>query len=68
MPIYRTAHGVFDSSAPVVADVVGTIELEFFNCFEATLTYEFTVPEAKSGSIPLQRITPDIMCEVLAAE
>jgi len=68
MPIYRTAHGVFDDSAAVTSDVVGSMELEFFSCFEALLTYDFTVPENKSGSIPLQRIAPDIMCEVLAGE
>jgi hypothetical protein len=65
MPIYRSAHGIFDHDNPVVSDVVGHAEVEFFSCFEAILRYQFTVPEEKTGEVPLQRITPDIMCESL---
>ncbi len=68
MPIARTAGGVFDQATSVTSDAVGTIELEFFDCETAVLNYVFDVPEQKSGTIELQRLVPDILCETLAAE
>lgn len=65
MPIYRSAGGVFNDPAMVSTTAVGTVEVEFLSCFEALLSYEFLEPEEKSGTIPLQRVTPDIMCDPL---
>ncbi len=65
MPIFRSSGGVFDDPRPVSTAAVGSMELEFFSCFEAVLSYQFTVPEEKIGSLSLQRITPDIWCETL---
>ncbi|MGJ8663541.1 MAG: hypothetical protein ACSHWU_07815 [Marinicella sp.] len=65
MPIYRSSGGRFDDSTAVETVAVGTVEVEFLSCFEAILIYEFLQPEEKSGTINLQRITPDIMCESL---
>ncbi len=66
MPIARTAGGVFDQATEVFTDAVGQIELEFTSCEAAVLNYEFTVPTPKSGTIELQRLVPDILCETLA--
>ena len=68
MSVIRTAGGIFNDPAAVSAAVVGTAEVEFFSCFEALLTFEFTEPEVQSGTIALQRITPDIWCEILLSE
>ncbi len=68
MPIARTAGGVFDQTTEVVTDAVGEVVLEFTSCESAVLTYEFTVPTPKTGTIELQRLVPDILCEMLAAE
>ncbi len=68
MSVIRTASGVFNDPTAVSAAVVGTAEVEFFSCFEALLTFEFTEPEVQSGTIALQRITPDIWCEALLSE
>ncbi len=66
MPIYRSSTGVFNQDDIPAVDVVGEVEVEFFNCFEAVLNYQFTEPELKEGMIELQRLTADINCEILA--
>ena len=68
MPIIRSSGGVFYDPATVDSAVVGTVVLTFSSCFAATLDYVFTEPEEKAGQIDLQRITPDINCELLDAQ
>lgn len=68
MPIFRTSGGQLGLDVPVTTEAVGNIRLEFFNCFEAQLDYAFDAPGSPSGQMQLQRITPDIWCEVLLAE
>ncbi len=68
MPIYRTSKGIFNNETPVDTEIVGSMVLEFSNCFQGVLSFDFTEPEPKSGEISIQRITPDIWCESLLPE
>ncbi len=66
MPIYRSSGGIFNDPAAVDTVEVGTVEVEFLSCFEAMMEFEFEEPEPKSGGFALQRLTPDVNCELLS--
>ena len=68
LTVYSTGGGVFDSGNPPPASAsVGTLTVEFADCFEGMITYEITTP-ALSGEIPIQRIANDntALCQTLA--
>ncbi len=69
LTIFMTEGGVFDSAEPAVstdAAGVGTMTLEFADCTEGLVNYEFASPDI-SGQIPIQRIVLDNVpfCESL---
>jgi N-acetylneuraminic acid mutarotase len=70
LTLFLTAGGIFDTGQPAaVTDPggVGTMTIEFADCTQGILTYQFTSGEY-SGTIPIQRIVPDNveLCEALA--
>lgn len=72
MEVYLVVDGAFDLAEPTATDpqTIGMAELSFESCTDATLSYDLDFdgdPDLQtSGSIPLQRLTPDEMCETLA--
>jgi plastocyanin len=70
--VLQTLGAAFGQSEPAAeTTVIGTAELRFHSCTEATLTYEM-MPEGEagptlSGSIALQRLSPDVLCAELAS-
>jgi plastocyanin len=71
LEILMVTGGVFDQPDPVDLNVIGVAELVFEDCMNATLTYDIDLdddPGANmSGSIPVTRLSPDVMCEELNA-
>ena len=61
LTVYRSTNGAFNQ--PGAADLIewGTASLRFLSCSQAVLDYEFTT-DGLSGSIPLERLTPDVEC------
>lgn len=62
--------GVFDAPLPMVAnEAYGTITVEFADCDNALLSYNFPGP-VLSGSVPVERVVKDNVsfCEMLAEE
>lgn len=61
--------GIFNQPEPVEANIVGTAELTFASCTEATLTFniDFNGDPGQniSGAIPIERLSPDVLCEEL---
>ena len=71
LTIFKTEGGRFDAAEPAASTDptgVGTMTLEFADCTEGLVTYEFT-SSGISGEIPIQRIVPEkiTLCEALAA-
>lgn len=71
MDVLLVTGGAFDRSPPepdVV--VVGAAKLEFHSCTEAVFTYNINLDADDSqlvvGEIPIQRLSPDVMCESLS--
>jgi len=62
--LYRTTGGAFDRIDPVNTEAIGTAELQFSSCDEATLRYAFSA--GASGEIPLRRVSARPGC--VAAE
>lgn len=62
--------GAFDQAGQVDIEVVGSMEIQFHDCENATLTYDIDFdgdPERNvSGVIPLVRLSPDVVCEELS--
>jgi hypothetical protein len=72
LEIFRTTGGRFVmTTPPAQTEVVGSALLVFEGCGNATFTYDVQLgtemlPDARTGSINLQRTTPDVLCEDLA--
>jgi hypothetical protein len=56
--------GNFDAAPITQPTVVGTGSLSFADCSNATLAYTFTDGSARTGSIALTRLTPNVTCTV----
>ncbi len=67
LTILETTGGAFDTAATVTNSEVGSLSIAFASCTEATVNYSIDA-ESVTGTIPLTRITPDVLCETLAAE
>ncbi len=72
LAIFRTTGGRFDlTTPPAQTETVGSALLVFESCLSATITYTLelgsqALPDTRSGSIDLQRTTPDVLCQTLA--
>ena len=58
--IYQNVGGAFDSGPATTADAVGTGTLTFDSC--ETGTFDFALGDGRSGTIPLQRLLPNVNC------
>ncbi len=72
LTLFRTTGGRFDmTTPPAQTETVGSALLVFESCLSATFSYNLELgsqaqPDARSGSIALQRTTPDVVCATLA--
>lgn len=64
--IYQTENGYFDEASLVQTDPVGSAQLIFSSCTEASWIYQIDTIGV-SGEIPLQRLAPDYLCAQLLA-
>lgn len=71
LSIFRTTTGRFDlATPPAQTEAVGSAMLQFDSCLSANFSYTLELgseaqPDARSGSIALQRTTPDVLCASL---
>ncbi|MCB1560888.1 MAG: putative Ig domain-containing protein [Xanthomonadales bacterium] len=70
--IYRTTGSVFTMADPPASSVlVGTGAIHFDNCTTGRLDYEVDLSaegeeaDVHSGTIPVQRLTPDLYCDAI---
>jgi hypothetical protein len=62
--IFRNVGGNFDAAPITQPTIVGTGTLSFADCSNATLAYTFTDGSARTGSIALTRLAPNVTCTV----
>ncbi len=65
--IFRNTGGNFDAPPMTSGVPVGNGTLSFSSCNKGQLTYAFTDGSARSGIIPLSRLTPNVTCSATAA-
>lgn len=72
MEVLQVTDGLFDDPKDVTVTTVGSAQLEFEDCTTATMTYDLDFDGDESnnitGTIPIERLSPDVMCEALAEE
>lgn len=72
MTTVRCSGGVFDDPTAADCPVVGTTTATFTSCTEGTIAYAFDLSgdpaEETTGSFPITRGTPDVLCAQMAAE
>jgi pseudomonalisin len=64
LTIYQNTGGNFNAPPITESIPVGTATLGFDSCISGQLSYTFTDGSGRSGSIPLQRLTPNVTCSV----
>ena len=62
LTLYQNVGGNFNALPITSAVQVGTVLLSVADCMTATMAYTFTDGSARSGSIPLVRLTPNVTC------
>ncbi len=63
LTMYLSDGGVFDQQTAVNTVVTGSMEISFNDCVSATVDYAFD--EGPSGSMDLERVSPDQLCHLL---
>jgi len=67
LTLYQNVGGNFNA-LPVTSGVpVGSVVLSFTDCTHATMAYTFTDGSARSGIIPMVRVTPNVTCSTSGA-
>jgi plastocyanin len=68
--VLRTTGGAFGQPEPVATTtIVGNATLSFSSCTEGNFAFDMELDgEAFSASIPIVRLSPDLLCEELAAQ
>jgi hypothetical protein len=62
LTLYQNTGGNFDAPPATQAMPVGHASLSFADCTNGLLTYTFTDGTARSGTMPLTRLMPDVEC------
>jgi len=62
--IHKSSGGVFDQSTPVTTEAAGNMQVKFNDCVTATVDFSFD--DGPSGSLEIERISPDQLCDSLA--
>ena len=65
--IYRNIGGNFDAGPMTSGVNVGNGTLSFSSCTSGQLTYAFNDGSARTGIIPLARLTPNVTCSATSA-
>lgn len=63
LQVAQTTGGVFDDPQAVSSEIIGTLEIEFSGCREATASYALESLDLY-GEIPLSRLSPATFCEM----
>jgi hypothetical protein len=64
--LFRNVGGNFNAPPTTVAENVGTATLAFDSCSSGQFYYSFNDGTARSGTIPLTRLTPNVTCSTTA--
>ena len=62
LTIYRNTGGNFNATPITDAQPVGTATLSFDTCSSGELAYQFTDGTARTGKIPMTRLTQNVTC------
>ena len=62
LTLYQNVGGNFNALPVTSPTPVGSVVLSFTDCVTATMAYTFSDGSARSGSIPLVRLTPNVTC------
>ncbi len=62
LPLYQNLGGNFNAPPVTTAVQVGNVTMTFADCTTAQFTYTFTNGTARSGTVPLARLTPNVLC------
>lgn len=69
LEVFQVTGGLFDDPAPTETQTIGSAELVFEDCTTGSLSYDldFDGDEQNNvtGTIPIERLSPDVMCEML---
>lgn len=68
LDVTLTRGGAFDTGAPFEQAAVGTLRIRTTDCVSALADYDITIGgEQRSGTIPLERLTPATLCRAPGA-
>jgi len=66
LEIYETSNGLFNQTTETIVTKVGDAQLQFSNCQQATLDYQFD--SGVSGTVELKQLINSHLCDVLQIE
>jgi hypothetical protein len=65
LDIYLNSGGMFNDPAETMSEVVGSMTIQFFNCTNAQLSFDFDASDDKDGNVDIIRLSPDVFCQVI---
>lgn len=72
LEVFQVTGGLFDDPEPTEARTIGSAVLTFEDCTSGSLSYDLDFDgdeeDNLTGTIPIERLSPDVMCEMLAGD
>jgi cyclophilin family peptidyl-prolyl cis-trans isomerase len=65
LDIFLNSGGVFNDSRETASEAVGSMTIQFSDCTNAQLSFDFDASDDNDGSVDIIRLSPDVFCHAI---
>jgi cyclophilin family peptidyl-prolyl cis-trans isomerase len=65
LDIFLNSGGVFNDPRETMIEPVGSMTIQFSDCTNAQLSFDFDASDDKDGSVDIIRLSPDVFCQAI---
>ena len=65
LDIFLNSGGVFNDTRETTTESVGTMTIQFSNCTNAQLAFDFNDSDDHDGIVDVSRLSPDVFCQAI---
>jgi len=65
LDIFLNSGGVFNDSRETASEAVGSMTIQFSDCTNAQLSFDFDASDDNDGSVDIIRLSPDVFCQAI---
>ncbi len=65
LEIFLNSGGVFNDPRETMSESVGSLTIQFSDCTNAQLSFDFDASDDNDGSVEIIRLSPDVFCQAI---